>query len=56
LEVRRQYQIEIWKSFAVLENLNDSENINRDWENITETFQISAKESLDLYEWKQHKP
>jgi len=39
-----------------LENLNDSENINRAWENIKDTLKISAKESVGLYEWKQHKP
>ena len=26
------------------------------WENIKEDLKISAKESLGLYEWKQHKP
>jgi hypothetical protein len=39
-----------------LENLNDSEDINRAWENIKETIKISAKESLGLYELKQYKP
>jgi len=29
LEVGKQYQIKISKRFAALENLNDSENINR---------------------------
>ena len=29
LEVRKQYQIEISNSFAALENLSDSEDINR---------------------------
>ena len=29
LEVRRQYQIKVSKRFAALENLNDSEDINR---------------------------
>jgi RNA binding exosome subunit len=39
-----------------LENLNDSENINRAWENIKENIRTSAKESLSLYELMQHKP
>jgi methionyl-tRNA synthetase len=39
-----------------LENLNISEDINRAWENIKENIKISAKESLGLYERKQHKP
>jgi len=34
LEVRKQYQIEISNRFAALENLSDSEDINRAWENI----------------------
>jgi hypothetical protein len=39
-----------------LENLSDSEDINRAWENIKENIKISAKESLGLYILKQHKP
>ena len=34
LEVRKQYQIEITKRFAALENLNDSKNIKWAWKNI----------------------
>ena len=56
LEVRKQYQTEISNGFAALENLSDSEDINRAWENITENIKISAKESLGLHELKQHKP
>jgi len=37
LEVRKQYQIKISKLFAALENINDSENINRAWDNIKGT-------------------
>jgi len=36
LEVRKQYQIRILKSFTALENLNDNEDINRAWKNIRE--------------------
>ena len=32
--------------FAFLENLNDSEDINRAWENIKKNITASAKESL----------
>jgi hypothetical protein len=39
-----------------LENFNDTEKISRSWENIKENIKSSAKESLGLYEWKQHKP
>jgi len=39
-----------------LENLNGDENIDRAWENIKENIKTTAKESLSLHEWKQHKP
>jgi hypothetical protein len=38
-----------------LENLDDNEDINWDWENIQEDIKTSAKKSLGLYEWRQHK-
>jgi hypothetical protein len=37
MDVMKQYQI------PVLENLNYSEDINRDWENIQENIKYSAK-------------
>jgi len=48
LEVVKQYWNKVSKSFASLENLNDSKDINKDWENITENIKTSAKESLVL--------
>jgi hypothetical protein len=39
-----------------LENLTPNKDINRDWENIKENIKTSAKDSLGLYERKQHKP
>jgi len=42
--------------FAALENLSDSEDINRVWKNIKGNIKTSAKQSLGLYEMKQHKP
>ena len=39
-----------------MENLSDSKDINRAWENINEKIITSAKESLGLHELKQHKP
>jgi len=39
-----------------LENLIDSEDIERAWENIKENVKTSSKNSLGLYELKQHKP
>jgi hypothetical protein len=53
LEVRKQYEIKISTSFAALENLNISEDINGAWENIKDSIKISAKYSLGLYERKQ---
>jgi hypothetical protein len=56
LESRKQYQTEITKRLAASEHFYDSEDINRVWENIKENIKISAKESLGLYELKQHEP
>jgi hypothetical protein len=47
-EFRKEYQIEITKSFASLENLSDGKYINRSWENIKENIKASAKESQGL--------
>jgi len=55
LEVRKQYQIQITNRFAVLENLNDDEDVNRTCENIKENIKTSAKESLGLHKLAQHK-
>jgi len=52
LEVRRQYQIKISNRSTVLDNLNDSEDINWAWENIKQNIKTSAKDSLGLYEMK----
>jgi len=56
LEVRKEYQVEITNRFAALENLNEEEDVNRIWGNIKHNIQTSAKESLGMHEWKQHKP
>jgi len=56
LEVREQYQIKISNIFAALENLSDNKDIDRVWENLRANIKISSKQSLDLYELKQHKP
>jgi len=55
-KVRKQYPIKISIGLAALENLNDSENINRAWENIKENIKTSVKEILGRYELKRHKP
>jgi hypothetical protein len=51
-----QNQIKFSNWFTALESLSDREDINRAWENIKEIIKISAKDSLGLYEEKQHKP
>ena len=56
LEVKEKYQIEITNRLAALENLNVYEDVNRVWENVKENIKTSAKDSLGLHEWKQHKP
>jgi hypothetical protein len=43
LEVRKKYQLKISNRFSALENLNDSKDINRAWENIKENIKISAQ-------------
>jgi hypothetical protein len=56
LEFRKHYHIKISNRFAALENLSDSMDINRAWDDIKENIKISGKESLGLYESKQYKP
>ena len=51
-EDRKQYQIEISNRFTALENLVDSKDINRAWENIKDNTKTSAKESLGLHKLK----
>jgi hypothetical protein len=46
LEVRKWCQIKISNRFAALENLSDSEDINRAWENIKENVRTTANKSL----------
>jgi hypothetical protein len=54
LEVWKQIHIKFSNRFAAMENLNDSEDMNRAWENINEDTKTPAKESLGLHELKQH--
>jgi hypothetical protein len=46
LEVSKECQIKISNTFTALENLSDSEDVNRTWENIKEDIKTSAKGSL----------
>jgi hypothetical protein len=56
VEGREQYCVEISNRFAALENLDAEVDINIAWETIRKNIKISAKESLDYYELKKHKP
>jgi len=53
LEVRKQYHIMISNRFATLENSNNSEHVNRAWENIKENVKTSTTGSLGVYELKK---
>jgi hypothetical protein len=55
-DVKEQYQITVRKKFAALENLEDSGDINRAWDNIRENIKTSARESLGYCESKHRKP
>jgi hypothetical protein len=48
IEVKKQHHIETSDRFAALENISDSEDKNRDWEDIKGNKKISAKKSLCL--------
>jgi len=54
LEVRKQ--TEISNRLAALEDLSESKDINRTWQNIKGNIKTSAKENLGLHELKQNKP
>jgi len=49
-------RVKISNAFAALENLSDSKDINRGWENIKENIKKPQLKSLGLHEMKQHKP
>jgi hypothetical protein len=53
LEVRKQSQ-KIANGFAAVENLSDSEDISRVWENIKKNIKTPAEESVWVCEVKQH--
>jgi hypothetical protein len=54
-DVKEQYQVTIRNKCAALENLEDSGDINKAWDNIRENIKISAQESLGYCESKQCK-
>jgi ABC-type lipoprotein export system ATPase subunit len=46
VKVRDKYQVQVSNRFAVLGNLDVSENISMTWKNIRENIKISEKESI----------
>jgi hypothetical protein len=54
LEGRKELQFDLSNRLTTFEYLNDSEGINRVWENIQENIKISAKEILCLCRRKHH--
>jgi len=46
LKIRKKYQIKIANRFVVMENLNNSQDVNKAWKNIKQNIKTSAKESL----------
>jgi hypothetical protein len=54
--VKEQYRVTIRNKFAALENLEDSGEINRAWDNIRDNCKILSQESLDYCESKHRKP
>jgi hypothetical protein len=45
-DVKEQYLVTIRKKFGALDNLEDSGEINRAWDNVRENITICAQESL----------
>jgi lipoate-protein ligase A len=56
LKGKAKYRVEVSNRSAALEDLDSEMEINSAWETIRENIKILAKESLDYYELKQHKP
>jgi hypothetical protein len=56
VEGKEQYLVEVSNRFAVLEDLDTEVEINSAWETIRGNIKISAKESLNYFEMKMHKP
>jgi uncharacterized FlaG/YvyC family protein len=55
-DVKEQNQTTVRNKYAALEDLEDSEDINRAWDNIRENINILAQESLGYCESKHCKP
>jgi hypothetical protein len=56
IEVKEMYQVEISSTFADLDCLDESFDINNAWEMIKENFKTSAKDNLGYQKLKHYKP
>jgi hypothetical protein len=56
VEGKEEFQVQESNKFAVLEDLDAEVEINSAWETITENIKVAAKEILDYFELKKHKP
>jgi hypothetical protein len=56
VEGKEQYQVEVSKQFAALEDLDGDVDSNSALESIREDIKILAKESLNYHVLKEHKP
>jgi hypothetical protein len=55
-EGKEKYRVEASNRFAALEDLDTEVEINSAWEMIRESINISAKETLGVYELEKHMP
>jgi hypothetical protein len=56
VQVKEKYQVEISNIFAALDILDESFDINNDWESIRENIKTSAKDNLGYHRLKHNKP
>jgi hypothetical protein len=56
VEGKEQFRVEVSNRVAALEDLDTEVEINSAWETIRENIKFSAKESIDYFEFKKHKP
>jgi hypothetical protein len=55
-EVKEKYQVEISNKFATFESLDETFDINNDWESIRENIKTSAKDNLGYHRLIHNKP
>jgi hypothetical protein len=55
VEVKEKYQVKISNTFAALESLDESFDINNAWESIRENVKTSAKDNLRYQKLKYNK-